>query len=336
MAFKYGSSGVYDVVNDLNKRSSKVLIFLLIFGYYCSFCFDLWGDSSGCGNWSGDNWFLSGFWCGSGGGDWGSSFLSSCVWNLGSWRSLMGNWILWLVWSVVKIFTCKSSLNFSNLSLSIIRRNWHIFFLSDGSSDGSNWSFFGGFSFRGYGCWFNNRKYFWNISSWSLGFVKRSWSLNWFFSFYYWLCWSWSLNWFFSFNYCLCWFWSLNFFFSFNYWFCWFWIGFLLVISTWTWCPVWIVDVFEIILVCSVFKVKWLLELLDTIILIVNFLWNKTVWSIWVDLLLNKSSSHSWVWSSLRSSSLGRGGIFGVSFPFVGRLSNNSWGVVSVDKIWFS
>jgi len=200
-----------------------------------------------------------------------SSSKSSLLLSNFSLSIVRRNWYFFFLGDGLSVTTCinfgsKSSLHFSNLLFSIVRRNWYFFFLSDClSSDGGNRSFFGSFSFWGYDCWFSGRKLFWNISSWCLTLIKRSWS------------WSW--------------------FFNFNNWLCWLWITFLLVVSTWTWLLVWVVDVFEIILVCCVFKVKWFLELLDTIILIVNLLWNKTIWSIWVDLFLNKSLS--FVWSSL-------------------------------------
>jgi len=178
----------------------------------------------------------------------------------------MGNWILCFVWSIVESFSSKSFLNISDLFLSLFGIILWVFFLSNGSSGGCGWSFFGVISF--------GRKLFWNVSSWSLHFIKRSWS--WFFSIF---CWLWFSKCFFL---IISWF---HFFFGIG---CWFWISFLLVISTWIWLFVWIVPVLEIISILSIFEVKWFFKLLDTIILLVNFLWNKTSWIIWVDLLLSE------------------------------------------------
>jgi len=46
----------------------------------------------------------------------------------------MCNWILRLIWFIVKKSSSKSSLLLSNFSLSIVRRNWYFFFLGDGLS----------------------------------------------------------------------------------------------------------------------------------------------------------------------------------------------------------
>jgi hypothetical protein len=61
------------------------------------------------------------------------------------------------------------------------------------------------------------------------------------------------------------------------------WISFDLGISTWIWLLVWVIDIFVIIRLFLIGKVEWLLELLDTIILLLDFLWNETCWSIWVN-----------------------------------------------------
>jgi hypothetical protein len=111
------------------------------------------------------------------------------------------------------------------------------------------------------------------------------------------------------------------------------WIGFNLSISTWIWLLVWVECIFVVVGFFLVGEVKWLLKLLNTIILLINFLWNKTGWSIWVNGGLSKSR---WVWSSLRWSRFGWSSVFGISFPFVGGLSHNSCGVLGINEIWLS
>ena len=61
------------------------------------------------------------------------------------------------------------------------------------------------------------------------------------------------------------------------------WISFDLSISTWIWLLVWVVDVLVIIRLFLISEVEWLFELLDTIVLLIDFLWNETGWSIRVD-----------------------------------------------------
>jgi len=68
------------------------------------------------------------------------------------------------------------------------------------------------------------------------------------------------------------------------------WISFDLGISTWIWLLVWVVDVLVIIRLFLICEVEWLFELLDSIILLIDFLWNETSWSIWVDLSLGQGS----------------------------------------------
>ena len=230
----------------------------------------------------------------------------------------MSDWVLLLVWSIIEDLVGKSCVGFSNFFLSIVAWYRNFFLLSSDnwsnwswSSNCSGWSFFSGISFWGsdndWG-WNDNRfvgrKLLWNVSSWSLRFIKRSWS--WF--------WSGSNDW--------------------SSWYNWLFNSFLLVVSTWIWCLVWVIDIFEIILVGGVFKVEWLLELLNTIMFLINFLWNKTSWAIWVDFLLNKSLS--FVWSSLGTSRFSWSSIFSISFPSVRGLSHNSSGVLSINKIWLT
>jgi hypothetical protein len=56
-----------------------------------------------------------------------------------------------------------------------------------------------------------------------------------------------------------------------------------LSVSTWIWLFVWIVQILVIIRLFLICEVKWLLELLNTIVLLINFLWNKTSWTIWIN-----------------------------------------------------
>jgi len=111
------------------------------------------------------------------------------------------------------------------------------------------------------------------------------------------------------------------------------WISFDLSISTWIWLLVWVVDVFVIIRLFLISEVQWFLELLDSIILLINFLWNKTGWSIWVDLSLGQGS---WWGSSLRSWKLCWSSIFSISFPSIWWLSYNIWTVESINENWSS
>jgi len=61
------------------------------------------------------------------------------------------------------------------------------------------------------------------------------------------------------------------------------WIGFDLGISTWIWLLIWVVDVLVVIRLFLISEIEWLLELLDTIVLLIDFLWNEAGWSIRVD-----------------------------------------------------
>ena len=61
------------------------------------------------------------------------------------------------------------------------------------------------------------------------------------------------------------------------------WISFDLSISTWIWLLVWVLDVLVIIRFFLISEVEWLFELLDAIILLIDFLRNETGWSIRVD-----------------------------------------------------
>ena len=65
------------------------------------------------------------------------------------------------------------------------------------------------------------------------------------------------------------------------------WISFDLGISTWIWLLVWVIDILVVIRFFLISKVQWLLELLDTVVLLIDFLWDKSSWAIWVDFSLN-------------------------------------------------
>jgi hypothetical protein len=99
------------------------------------------------------------------------------------------------------------------------------------------------------------------------------------------------------------------------------WISFNLSIrqNTWFRFCFWVKHVSEIIRVFLIFLVNWFLELWNTIILLINFLWNKTGWTIWIDFSLSKCCW--WSCGSLgccfRSWELGWTSIVWISLPSV-------------------
>jgi len=94
------------------------------------------------------------------------------------------------------------------------------------------------------------------------------------------------------------------------------WIRFNLSISTWIWFLISVIQVLIIIRIFLIFSVKWFLKLLDSIVLLINFLWNKTSWSIWVNLSFYKR---------LRSSTLSfTSSIISISLPSIRDFSHDS------------
>jgi len=148
LGFENGSSSADNVINDLKKICSKVLIFLLICLYYLSLGLFLWSLNS----FSFSLWSLNS--------------LSFSLWsrsNISSHCNWCGSKLLWFSCScfiISEIFIIKLFLNLSNFLLSLICFlfcSWLFSFCLNQSSNG-------GFS----SCWFSLllSGCVWNLSSW--------------------------------------------------------------------------------------------------------------------------------------------------------------------------